>query len=103
MRLAARFDMDNKKETDLLKNWKLKLAILAAIVVPTITATGAFYDLKAKIVEKEVAVNDRINSLELQNQKNFVDKDTVKEIRSDIKEMRSEITEIKNILIRRTR
>lgn len=89
-----------KSEYDLLKNWKLKLGLLAAIVVPSVTATGAFYDLKAKIVEKETAVHLRMNEIELTNQRNFADKDTIKEIRSDIKDMRSDISEIKTLIIR---
>ncbi len=77
--------------------------MLATIVVPTVTATGAFYDLKAKITEKENAVNSRISDIELNNEKNFADKDTIKDIRNDIKDMRSEVSEIKMLIIRKSR
>lgn len=74
-----------------------------AIVLPTVTATGAFYDLKAKIVEKEVAVNERISDIELNTQRNFADKDTIRDMRNDIKDMRNEMSEIKTLIIRRSR
>lgn len=91
-----------RAEYDILKSWKLKLALLAAIVVPTITATGTYYDLKAKIVEKETAVNSRISEIELNNTKNFADKDTIKDMRNDIKEIRDNVSELKTLIIRKS-
>lgn len=91
------------KENDLLKNWKLKLGLLAAIVIPTITATGAFYDVKAKIQEKDAAVAAKIADLELKSMKEFVDKDTVKEIQEDLKTLRTDVTEIKTLIKQRLR
>lgn len=72
------------------------------LLVPTITATGAFYDLKARIVEREIAVNQKINEIELSNQKTFADKEALKEMRTDIKEMRNEMAEIKTLILKRS-
>ena len=94
--------MGNNEYT-FLKSWKVKLGLLTAIIIPTITATGAFYDLKASILEKEQAVNARISAVELQTEKNFADKTALQDMRNDIKEIRGEVSEIKTILIRKTR
>lgn len=90
-----------KKEITVLESWKLKLAVAGAIIFPTITATGAFYGLKSEIKDQQVAVQSKISALELQSQKEFVDKETVKDLRSDIKTMQSSINELKNIMLNR--
>lgn len=91
------------KENDFLKNWHLKLAIIGALVMPAITATGAFYDLKAKMQEKDAAVSAKISALELSSTKEFADKNTLKEVQEDVKRMRDDVTEIKTLLIKRSR
>jgi hypothetical protein len=106
LRLAERIVMV-KTETKFLENWKAKLAVLSAIVLPTITATGAFYDLKASITEKETVVNQRISALELETTKTFADKESIKDLRTEMKEMRADfnkdLNEIKTLIIRSNR
>jgi len=93
--------MSKSSENEILSGWKLKLGLITMLLVPTITATGAFYDLKSKITEREIAVNQKISDLELSTQKTFADKEALKEMRSDIKEMRSEMAEIKTLILKR--
>ena len=80
-----------KKENDLLSNWKAKLAILTAIVFPTVTATGAFYGLKANMADTEYSLTQKINNVQLEVEKNFADKRSLDEIKSDIKEIQRDI------------
>ncbi len=80
-------------EQKFIDNWRTKLALLAAIIVPTISATGAYYKLDSKI-------DERTSVLELTSTKNFAEKQDLKEIQNDIKDMHSDIVEIKTILKR---
>jgi hypothetical protein len=95
--------MTSNRETDLLKGWHLKIAIIAGLILPAVTATGAFYDLKAQIAARDTESHDRIAALELSNQKEFADKETIKDMQTDIKQMHSDIVEIKTLLLRRAR
>lgn len=85
-----------KTEHGILKRWKTILGILTAIVIPAVTATSAFYDLKED-------VNTKINAVQLDTQRNFVQKETLKEIRSDIKDIRRDVSEIKTLIIRKSK
>lgn len=89
------------KETSFLYDWKLKLGILAAIVMPTVTATAAFYKLEARLNEKSFQTENRINKVELDVERNFADKRTVDDMHKDINKMQNDITEIKTLLKRR--
>jgi hypothetical protein len=88
-------------EKKLLERWTLWVGLLSAIVVPTVTATGAYFKLDSKIQEREAIVTERISSLELQTTKSFAEKNDLKEIREDIKQLRNDVTEIKTMLQRR--
>jgi hypothetical protein len=92
--------MDNR-ENKWLRGWHTKIAILLAIMSPTVTATGAFYGMKNDIQAREAKINERVLSLELSNTKEFADKQELSEIHTDVREMRKEISELKNMLIRR--
>lgn len=85
------------QEKNFLNVWKLRIALLSAIIIPTVTATGAFYDLKAKIQEKDTKIVD----LELKITKNFADKPTMQKVQDDLQEVKSGIVEIKTLLKRR--
>lgn len=94
---------DFKKELTILESWKLKLAIVSAIVFPTITATGAFYGLKSEMKDQQAIVQNKISQIELQSQREFVDKETVKDLRGDMKMMQRSIDELKEIMLRSKR
>ncbi len=93
------------KEIDFLKNWHLKLAIIAAIIVPTVTATSALYSFRSKIEEKiqedRAVVSAKISALELQSQKDFVEKSSIKDMQRNMEAMHDDIVEIKTILKKR--
>lgn len=82
----------------LLRSWKLKLALLAAIVAPSVTATGAYYKLQIQLTEKNQQTENRISGLELQSVKNFADKPTMDDMRRNVEHMQQDIAEIKTIL-----
>lgn len=94
---------EHKKELTVLESWKLKIAVISAIVFPTITATGAFYGLKSEIKDNQVQVQEKISRLELQSQREFVDKDTVRDLRGDMKQMQRSIDELKEIMLKSRR
>lgn len=85
------------QEKILLTVWKLRIALISAIVIPTVTATGAFYDLHTKLAEKDTKIVD----LELRVNQNFADKPTMKKVQEDVQEIKSGIVEIKTLLKRR--
>ncbi len=87
-------------EQNLLESWSIKLALLTAITLPTITATGAYFKLDSKIQEKEALVTQRVTTLELDSSRSFADKADLKEMQLDIKQMREDIVEIKTMLKR---
>lgn len=90
--------MMSKEETQLLRSWKLKLAVLAAIVMPSVTATGAYYKLQIQLTEKNQQTENRMNRLEITSIENFADKPTMEDMRKNVEQMRNDITEIKTIL-----
>jgi uncharacterized protein YfiM (DUF2279 family) len=92
---------ETKKEIAVLESWKLKLAVLSAIIFPTITATGAFYGLKSEMKDQQAAINEKVAALELKTQKEFIDKETGKELRDEVRALRSSMDEIKNILLKK--
>lgn len=88
-------------EAKILSAWQTKFALLAAIVVPTITATGAFFKIDTKMAERETQINQRISDVELRVEQNFADKPTMREMQQDIKALRSDMVEIKVLLKRK--
>lgn len=87
-----------KAESAILKNWKAKLALLSAIVVPTVSATGAFFGLKTEMVEKEAAINSRISSVELRTEQNFADKPSMNKMQDNLQHLRDDVSDMKNDL-----
>lgn len=87
--------------TQFLYDWKLKLAILSAIVIPTVTATGSFYKMEARLNEKNYQTENRISKLELDSERNFADKHTMLKLQEDVAKSREDIAEIKTLLKRR--
>jgi hypothetical protein len=94
-------------EQKLMEHWRVKLLLIAAIVSPTVTATGAYYTLDKRIDNNQSAAIQRVSELELQTSKSFVNKDEFKQFREDVKqvrddqrEMRDAIVEIKTLLKR---
>lgn len=88
-------------EQKFITAWQAKLALLAAIVIPTVTATGAFHSIETKMSERDAAVNQRISEVELRVEKNFADKTTMKELQDDVKALRNDMVEIKTLLRQR--
>ena len=90
--------MVSREELSLLRSWKLKLALLAAVVMPSVTATGAYYKLQIQLTEKNQQTENRVSDLELRTHENFADKPTMDQLRTNVEQMRNDITEIKTIL-----
>lgn len=89
--------------TQFLYDWKLKLAILSAIVVPTVTATGSFYKMEIRFNEKNALTEEKIKNLELDVQRNFADKPTMVRLQDDVTKLREDTAEIKALLKRKLR
>lgn len=89
--------------TQFLYDWKLKLAILTAIVVPTVTATGSFYKMQIQFNEKSTETEKKIKDLELEVNKNFADKPTMVKLQEDVTKLREDTAEIKALLKRKLR
>lgn len=83
--------MEHKQESSLLKNWQIKIALLASIVMPTITATGAYYNLSSEMTGK-------VSSLELKITQSFADKASLQRIDERTQKIQNDITEITTIL-----
>jgi hypothetical protein len=96
-------DHKQSKVTTFLYDWKLKLAILTAIVIPTITATGSYYKLEIRLNEKNQQTENRISKLELDASKNFADKPSMVKLQDDVTKLREDTAEIKAILKRKLR
>lgn len=92
--------MSSGQETKLsiLKSWQVKLAILSSIIIPTATATGAFFGLKVSRVEDKAELIQRVDKLELQSAKTFADKASLEVLDTRTRKMENDITEIKTIL-----
>lgn len=89
--------------TQFLYDWKLKLAILTAIVVPSVTATGAFYKMETRLNEKNFQTENRISKLEVDTVRNFADKPTMVKLQDDVAKLREDTSEIKALLKRKLR
>lgn len=76
---------------------------MIAIITPTMAATGSFYSLKLDAKDREAQMNARVSSLELSSEKQFADKEDLREMRNDIKELRNQVSDVKDILLRRSR
>ena len=85
-------------ETNILKNWHVKMLVLIAIVTPTITATGAYYGVREKAATDKAEVSERVNKLELSIERTFADKASMQLLDERTRRMESDITEIKTIL-----
>lgn len=81
-----------------LYDWKLKLAILSAVVIPSVTATGSFYKMEIRLNEKNQQTESRISRLELDTQRTFADKPTLTKLQDDVAKLREDTAEIKALL-----
>jgi hypothetical protein len=79
-----------------LKKWQLMLAILGSILVPTVTATGAYF-------KKFSQVDEKINKLEVDTVKSYVDKDSFKRLDDRTRRMENDLVEIKTIVKQKLR
>lgn len=89
--------------TRFLYDWKLKLAILSAIIVPSVTATGSFYKMEIRLNEKNQQTENRISKLEVDAMRNYADKPTMVKLQDDVTRLREDTAEIKALLKRRLR
>lgn len=87
-----------EQKSKFLYDWKLKLGILAAIVTPSVTATAAFFKLELRLNEKTYQVENRVNKIELDAERNFADKKTMQELSGDVRALREDMVEIKTLL-----
>lgn len=100
-------DLDSKENASpvskFLYDWKLKLAILSAIVVPSVSATGSFYKMELRLTEQNQQTELKIRSIELDTAKNFADKQAVLKLQEDVAKLREDTAEIKAMLKRSLR
>lgn len=85
-------------EIPFLTSWHLKLAILAGILTPAVTATGAYYGVKITMVKDKAELSQRVDRLELDSTKTYADKASLQSLDSRMQKMENDITEIKTIL-----
>lgn len=86
----------NTVERNFLRGWKLRIALLAAIVSPAITATGAYYNMKADLKAEIVDAKDQIDA-------KYVRKESLDDLKEDVHDVKQDVKDIKNLLIRRSR
>lgn len=96
-----RWTMTTKAELNLLASWKIKLAVLAAIITPSVTVTGAYYKVQSQVIEAKTQLDQRVNAVELSTQKSFAEKTDLKEMQRKLDDLHDDVTEIKTILKRR--
>lgn len=87
--------------TKFLYDWKLKLAIASAIIVPTTVATGNFFKMEMRLNEKNQLTENRISKLELDSERNFADKPSMVKLQTDVTQLRVDTAEIKALLKRK--
>lgn len=87
-------------ETKIMRGWRLKISLLMAIITPTIAVVGSFYSIKLDARDRDAAMSQRVSALELNTQKQFADKDELKEIRKDIHSLDDKVTGIQDLLLR---
>lgn len=92
-----------QKESSLLKNWQIKIALLTSIVMPTITATGAYYNLSDKMTASKTEYSEKVSSLELKITQSFADKASLQRIDERTQKIQNDITELATIVKRRLR
>jgi hypothetical protein len=93
--------LKKSNESTFLRNWHLKLLILGGIVMPTVTATGAYYDLKAKLVATQTQNQESITKLELKSVESFAGKEDIKAIRDEVSAMHDDVTSLKVYVTRK--
>lgn len=94
-------DRMSKTEHALLSSWKLKLALLMAIVTPTVGMTGAYWKIKGDVLEARASADARLSAVELNTQKSFAEKSDLKDMQREISAMHDDIIDIKSILKQR--
>lgn len=90
-------------EATWLKDIKLKVAVLMAVITPCVTATGAYWGLKLQIEERDRLTSDRISNFEATAYQTFVDKTAFDKMNDEVKAMHDDVIEVKTILKRRDR
>lgn len=91
------------REQLVLKGIHLKILVLAGIVTPCLTASGAYWGLKLQIEQKDFQISERVSRVELENTKNFADKQSLQSLTQEVKQIHDDVTEIKAILKSRHR
>ncbi len=87
---------DIRIEAGLLSNWKVKLALLTAIVSPAVTGTAAYYNFKAE-------VKDAIEATKEQAEQKYVRREAFQDLKDNVKDTRDDVRDIKKILLQRSR
>lgn len=67
-------------------------------MTPAVTATGMYYGLKVDMEEKNRAISDRISTLQLNDQKDYVDKASFDKLGDKVDIIGQDVTEIKTML-----
>lgn len=91
------------REQNILKAWQLKLAILTAIIVPSITGSSAYYGLQEKMNSNRAYTDQRLSTLELKLSDGFADKSSFQRIDERTQKIEKDIVEIKTLLKQRFR
>lgn len=84
--------------TAFLSNIHLKLLILSGIVVPCLTASGAYWSIKLQVVESNNEMSNRVAKVESESTKNFVGKQSFDELSHEVKDMHDDVLEIKTLI-----
>jgi hypothetical protein len=85
-----------KIENQMIKGWKLRIALLTAILSPVVAATGAYYNLKADMAHAVESAKEQIDV-------KYARKESIEMIREDVRDVKQDVKDIKNLLIQRSR
>lgn len=93
--------MKSDNESGFFASIHMKLGVLFGIVMPTLTASGAYWGVKLQIEEKNRQVSDRVSKIELDNEKNFADKDSLQGLTREVQSIHDDVIQIKALLQKR--
>lgn len=91
-------DNTKSKELVILKNWHLKLLILAGILAPAVSGMSAYFGIKERALLDKVEITKRLSDLELEVNKNYADKASIQSIDTRVRRMELDLAEIKFLL-----
>jgi hypothetical protein len=87
---------DLKIEAEILNNWKVRIAVLTAILSPAIAATGAFYSLKSEMAQAVEKVKEQAEA-------KYVTRESFQDLKGDVTDVKEGVRRIEDILLKRPR